>query len=262
MSSILIAVPVIVLNARTGTGASATFGLPTRLTLLSYQTSFNVAPAVIDIDIDISIDGINWTTIDTTTAVGGEVRTITNPTAALFVRANVITNTGNRQVTLTLVAKVEAFLQSLEPYIQLSDTTNQVPALPDTATQATFDTEDTLFGFTHVGGDITILKSGTYLVTVLGHMDRTGGGVTTVLLDMWFRVNATDVLDSVIQSSILSSSEIKTITKTIILNLVTGDVLKVMFEVNNETLGVGFYSAGTVFGGTIPSVALSATRLG
>lgn len=95
-----------ILNAITGTGASDTFALPSRLVALAWQTSFDVAPAAVSITIQVSLDGLSWTTIDTSTAVGGETRTIASSTAARFVRANVGTNTGNRAVTLTLIAKV------------------------------------------------------------------------------------------------------------------------------------------------------------
>ena len=60
-----------------------------------------------NIDIDVSIDGINWTTIDTSTNTAGEVRTIPDYTAAMFVRANVNTNTGlnnGKQFTAYIIA--------------------------------------------------------------------------------------------------------------------------------------------------------------
>jgi hypothetical protein len=103
---ILLAVPVTLINARTGTGASNVFALPARTATLTWQTSFDVNPAAVNITIRVSIDGVNWTVIDTSTAVAGEVRTIAAPTSALFVTANVVTNTGDREVTVTLVAKV------------------------------------------------------------------------------------------------------------------------------------------------------------
>jgi hypothetical protein len=103
---ILLAVKSFFLTARTGTGASNTFALPARTSTLTWQTSFDIAPAAVNITIRVSIDGINWTVIDTSTVVGGEVRTIAATTSALFIDANVVTNTGNRQVTVTVVAKV------------------------------------------------------------------------------------------------------------------------------------------------------------
>jgi hypothetical protein len=94
-----------VLTARTGTGASATFALPSSGVRLTWQTTFDIAPAVINITIDISLDGTNWTVLDTTTNVNGETRVIAALSSANFVRANVVTNTGNRAVTLTLLGR-------------------------------------------------------------------------------------------------------------------------------------------------------------
>lgn len=106
MTLILIGVPYNLLNARASTGASDPAALPIRSTVLAWQTSFDEAPDAINITLRVSIDGEVWTVLDTSTAVGGEVRTIDVPTAALFVDANVVTNTGDSEVTVTLVAKV------------------------------------------------------------------------------------------------------------------------------------------------------------
>lgn len=94
------------INAVTGTGAGGLFALPSRACVLTWQTAFDVNPAAINITIRVSLDGVVWTVLDTSTVVGGEVRVITTLTSALFVDANVVTNTGNRAVTVTLVAKV------------------------------------------------------------------------------------------------------------------------------------------------------------
>jgi len=104
--TLLIGVKQTLIDAVTGTGASSTFALPTRACILAWQTSFDTAPSGVSITIDVSLDGLVWTTIDTSTATGGEVRTIATPTAALFIRANVGTNTGNKHVTVVIVAKV------------------------------------------------------------------------------------------------------------------------------------------------------------
>lgn len=97
---------VTIINAVAGVAAGLTFALPNRSCVLAWQTSFDVAPAAANITLRVSNDGVVWTVLDTSTAVGGEVRTISTPTAALFVSANVVTNTGNKTVTVTLMAKV------------------------------------------------------------------------------------------------------------------------------------------------------------
>lgn len=105
ITQILNAVRIALLTAITGTGASSTFALPNKLGSIVWQTSFNINPSVVSITLEVSLDQVAWTIIDTSTAVAGEVRTITNSTAAPFIRANVGTNTGNRQVTVTLEVK-------------------------------------------------------------------------------------------------------------------------------------------------------------
>lgn len=99
------AVKETLIDAVAGTGASNTFGLPARPCYLAWQTSFDVNPAAVSITIEVSLDAVVWTVIDTSTAVGGEVRTIDPPTAAIFVRANVGTNTGDKDVTVQIIAK-------------------------------------------------------------------------------------------------------------------------------------------------------------
>jgi hypothetical protein len=106
--TLLIGVKQLILDAVTGTGASALFGLPSRACFLAWQTSFDVNPAAVSITVRVSLDGVSWTVIDTSTAVGGETRTIDLPTAAFFVDVNVATNTGDRAVSVNMVAKAAA----------------------------------------------------------------------------------------------------------------------------------------------------------
>ena len=104
----MIGVKQTILNAVTATGAGTTFGLPTRACFLAWQTSFNIAPGAFNATLRVSLDGVVWTVLDTTTSTAGEVRTITAPTAAIFVDVNVVTNTGAREATVTIIAKAAA----------------------------------------------------------------------------------------------------------------------------------------------------------
>lgn len=98
-------VPVTLLNAITVTGAGSAFALPARACVLAWQLSYDVNPSAIDIDLEISMDGLSWTVLDTSTAVGGEFRDIDQLTAAVFIRVIVNTNTGARAATVLLIAK-------------------------------------------------------------------------------------------------------------------------------------------------------------
>ena len=106
---LLIGVPAVILDAVTGTGEGEAVALPSRTVVLGWQTSFDVAPSVIDMALQVAMDITGpWTEIDSSTVVGGEFRTIQNVVAARFVRVDVDTNTGNRAVTVKVIAKVAA----------------------------------------------------------------------------------------------------------------------------------------------------------
>jgi len=67
-----------------------------------WQTSYGTVPSAISICLQVSVDGTNWTTIDTSTTTAGEVRTILNK-LGLYVRGYMTSYTGGTVGTLTLV---------------------------------------------------------------------------------------------------------------------------------------------------------------
>ena len=67
-----------------------------------WQTAYGTTPSAISICLRVSIDGTNWTTIDTSTSTAGEVRTILNK-QGLFVEGYITSHTGGSTVTLTIV---------------------------------------------------------------------------------------------------------------------------------------------------------------
>jgi len=107
MTLITLAVPVTLLDGVTGTPTSDVFALPTRAALLSWQTSFNTAPAAVSISLQVSIDGVNFVEVDSSTAVAGEVKVV-SPVSALFIKVVVATNTGDKEITVVLLAKASA----------------------------------------------------------------------------------------------------------------------------------------------------------
>lgn len=103
--AIQIAVPATILDAITVTGAGFTLALPARATVIGWQTSFDVAPDAVNITLRISMDGILWTVLDTSTAVAGEFRNVDGFNAAVFIDCNVVTNTGTRAATVQVICK-------------------------------------------------------------------------------------------------------------------------------------------------------------
>lgn len=102
-----IGVPVVILDTAVAVAAGNTYALPNRTCVLGWQTSFDVNPATIALAIQVAMneDG-PWIDLDTSTTVTPAFKTISTPTAARFVRANIVDNDSVRAVTIELVCKV------------------------------------------------------------------------------------------------------------------------------------------------------------
>jgi len=89
--------------AASGTGDSTAFALPARATQITWQTSFSSAPASITVQIKTSNDGLTYTTVDSSTVVGGESKTFV--TSALFIKARINAISGGSGITVSVVPK-------------------------------------------------------------------------------------------------------------------------------------------------------------
>jgi len=81
------------------------FALPVKSTRITWKTQFAVAPASIQIDLEISLDGINWATLDSTTSTSGEIRS--KRVNAPFIRAVGVSASGGSGITAFLTAYKE-----------------------------------------------------------------------------------------------------------------------------------------------------------
>jgi len=81
----------------------STFALPSRATQVTWQTVYGTAPASITIQLQISMDGTNWSTVDSSTNVNGEAKTV--QFNAPFVRGNISAITGGTTVSLLIDAR-------------------------------------------------------------------------------------------------------------------------------------------------------------
>lgn len=95
-----------ILNAATATGAGGSYSVPEKPTGgqfsdYSWQTVITGAPTAVSITLQGSLDGVNWTVVDTSTATGGESRPISGKPFA-FLRANLGTLTGGTAPTVTV----------------------------------------------------------------------------------------------------------------------------------------------------------------
>lgn len=87
------------LNAVVATvGAGTAFGVPAIAAQTTWQTVFGTAPTSCTIQLQISMDNTNWSTVDTSTSTTGEARTV--QFNAPLVRANINAIVGGTTVTV------------------------------------------------------------------------------------------------------------------------------------------------------------------
>jgi len=104
---LLIGVPATILLTVEATVQGVAWALPARTALLTWQVTLD-ADENVTVLLKVSMDGINWTTIDTITMTSGTsvVHTVAAPTSAPFVSAEVTVNVSEVEVMVDLIAKV------------------------------------------------------------------------------------------------------------------------------------------------------------
>lgn len=96
-----------ILDTATATGAGSSWSVPESdwrgvFEDFGWQVVVAGTFSALSVTLEGSIDGTNWTTLDTSTATGGEYRAVVQHPVQ-FIRANVGTFTGGTSVTILLV---------------------------------------------------------------------------------------------------------------------------------------------------------------
>lgn len=97
-------VPYYLLNAAAAAQANGdAVALPANATMLTWQTIFGTEPASTTMQLLGSEDNVNWSVVDSSTVVGGAIRTIT--TALPYIKARIEAISGGAEVSVLLNAK-------------------------------------------------------------------------------------------------------------------------------------------------------------
>lgn len=100
-NTINVGIPVKFFDATATTVATGTtYAFPSLTLNCTWQTSFTVAPASITVQLKTSNDNSSFAVIDSSTAVGGEIRTFT--TSARFVQARINASSGGSGATVQI----------------------------------------------------------------------------------------------------------------------------------------------------------------
>lgn len=176
------------------------------------------------------------------------------------------TITGNLAVTGTITAGDLTTTTSLslqKHYAQLSSTVSQQPGTTSPVV-VTFNQNDEIQGLTHSTvantGSITVNKTGVYAIFAGAQIGKTSGA-STVISDMWIRVNNIDVANSNVRNSIKQADDTKVLINTSGILLNNGDYVHIMQSVDTISVGAGMIATVPVGEPIIPSIILTMYEL-
>jgi len=151
---------------------------------------------------------------------------------------------------------------------QFSDTTSQLQGgtgVASTPTAITYNSADVTNGIDLVIGSpsqIRVSKAGLYQVQFSIQFDKTGGGTSQV--DVWLRVNGTDVPDSASQVVVAGTNGETVMTVPQFLNLNALDRIEVVFASTDASMEVASFPAITspYVRPAVPSIITTVQLLG
>ena len=147
------------------------------------------------------------------------------------------------------------FAQIISTLDQRPDTTDPVPLF--------MDQNDAISGIEHSSdhpADIKIVESGTYVVIAAPQIGRLSGD-TPGYVDIWLRKNGTDIPNSNVRATIVTSEDKDVIINQTMMSFNAGDVLNVMMAVSKAGDGLGVEAIKTEGRPLIPSIIFSMHKI-
>ena len=147
-----------------------------------------------------------------------------------------------------------------QPYIQLSDSTNQAPGTtsPVLVTFNTLDEQET-FSFSPTSGTVTVPTSGVYFIMAGGQVGETSNA--NVNVDMWFRKNSVDIANSNVRNFLTETLDTKVVVSQAAIRLAAGDTIKVYISVSLTTAGAGLRVTNPSGEPRIPSIIFTMYKI-
>ena len=146
-----------------------------------------------------------------------------------------------------------------ENFINSYDTTTQTVSVVNVFQSLNFQFDQLIDGWTHTlsTGTFGCNQSGVYLVTIVAHMEKTGGGADTAKIRATF--NAVEVASSISELDIGSAGDNKELTSNFFVNATTGQDL--VIEFTGSSTGVAIQSVAGAGGTTQTSAAVTINRI-
>lgn len=175
--------------------------------------------------------------------MAGTVRTI----AQLIAQMPIGINGG------TSAQDIHDLIETFAPrFAELVDTTTQAIAVADTPQIVTFDTETTLEGFTHSGGEITasVDMDGVDITFEAEVANGSGSDTMTVWLEMDTGGGFVGVANSAERQTLAANNEAVLVLDRIVSGVTAGDKFRIMIQGTNTNMSL----EAVVASGPIPAI--------
>lgn len=223
---------------------------------------------------DITVGGIGRVTVfglvrnlDTSAFVAGDVIYASSTVAGEFTTTR--PSPPAYAVPLGIVVTADAFagnvfvrpiLEETRRFATAFKTTNQTPAVINTAYPITFDSLGLTQGFTIGGVTSRLIASTPGLYNVSASFQLTSSSASVKNVWVWFRVNGTDVANSALKVSLESNSAVTTQHRGMFFSLAASDYLEIVFAADSTNVSLTAVAA-TGFSPAAPASILTITQV-
>lgn len=147
----------------------------------------------------------------------------------------------------------------LTPHLSLLDTTTQTIASAGTPQLVTFNTTIITTKIVKTSTSrFTVNEAGNYLVAINAHVTA---GVANKTLDIWVRLNGTDVTNSNTKTTVVNN-EVKIIDTVLVVPMTAGQYVEIWMNGDDTSLNLVAFAAGvTPTRPVTPSTRLTIDRL-
>lgn len=147
-----------------------------------------------------------------------------------------------------------------QPHISMLDTTSQAIAVADTPQVITFNTTVVNHKIAVTSSSrFTVNEAGGYIVAMTVQIEGTGANK---VLDLWLRINGTDVTNSNTKTAIVNTNDQKMFTIERYVELTAGQYIEAWISGDSTTLSLLSTAAGvTPTRPLTPSVFMSLIRI-
>ena len=175
----------------------------------------------------------------------------------------------NASVPIAAVLKVDATegvifvrptIEQQKHYGEFSKTTDQMPAVINTAYAITFDNEEVIHHVTIGTPTSRIVCEHSGLYQFAPSFQLSSGSASAKNVWLWIRKNGIDIVNSGMQVTLESNTAKIVVSRTVFLSMADGDYIELMWAADSTNVTLDAIAA-TAFGPAAPASILAVTQI-